>query len=262
MVVSGFALATPTFAATPYYPLYYTAGYGGTAYREHAPLNVSSAGIAESNSTNAQGTAVSLSAGPGASAGFVLEGGELGTLVSKAQNPPEGLAMMQVKDSGSGPVTVHLWIDSNSSNDNATNGDWFDWSGPLSGTSTNTLMGLGGDQEFIGPTLSSKRFTLNGNTVFFDPANHQSYTLNQLQSNAGSSLGLSATDNVAVWIGVNGTAVSGASSTITGVKVDSTAVPLGQLPEVPYAAAMPLLAGVGVVGLFWYRKTAQRRQVT
>lgn len=250
-------MTVPTFAATPYYPLYYTSSYHGAVYRQHAPFQVPSSGIAESNTTSSKGTTVALSAGPNTSAGFIVDGGELGTLASKSFNPPNGLAMVQIK--GSGSITVHLWIDSNMVNDTATNGDWFSWSGALSSTASNRLTSLGGDQVFVGPTKASEPFTLNGSTVFTDSANGHTYTLNELQGSQGAALGLSSVDNVAVWVGVEGR-TAGASATITDVKIDSTTVPLGQLPEVPYSAGLPLLAGAALAGL-WYRKSMRRAQL-
>lgn len=250
-------MTEPTFAASPYYPLYYTSSYQGATYRQHAPFQVPSSGIAESNTVSSKGTTVALRAGANASAGFIVNGGELGTLLSKSFTPPNGLAMVQIK--GTGPVTVHLWIDSNMVNDTAINGDWFSWSGALSSTAPNRLIGLSGDQVFVGPTKTSEPFTLNGSTVFTDSANGHTYTLNELQGSQGEALGLTSVDNVAVWVGVEGGA-TGAPATITDVKVNSTTVPLGQLPEVPYAAGLPLIAGAALAGL-WYRKSVRRAQL-
>ena len=244
LAASGLAMTAPVYASTsPYYPLYYTASYNGSLYRQHSPFQLSQPGISETNVTNSNGTTVTLNAGSSTSTGFVVEGGPLGSLRTKKSGGP-ALAMIQVK--GTGSFQVNLWIDANSANDNTTNGDWFSWNAALSATPS-PMTSQGGDIILQAPA-SNGQVIINGSTSFLDKSNGETYTLNQIQS--GKVTGFSSNDNVAVWVGVN----SG-SATITDLKVNSTPVPLGQLPEVPYAAALPLAGGIVLVGgIIWHRR--------
>jgi hypothetical protein len=251
MVGLALAVSSPAFAATPYYPLYYTASYGGTLYRQHAPFTLESEGISQTNTTSGNGTTVTLKdSGKTGSTGFVVEGGPLGTLATKSLSGDQGLSMFQVK--GTGTFQVDLWIDSNTANDSTTNGDRFSWRGPLSSTVPSSMSSEGSDQLLIGPSGTGP-FTLNGHTLFLDTANSTTYTLNDLQK--GDAPSITGSDNVAVWVGIKANA-SGPAATITGVKINSTAVPLGQLPEVPYAAGIPLMAGTVILGgVLWQKHT-------
>ncbi len=97
-------------------------------------------------------------------------------------------------------------------------------------------------------SLQHGQVIINGSTKFLDESNGHKYTLNDIQN--GKAPEISSNDNVAVWVGVNP-----GSATITDLKVNSTPVPLGQLPEVPYAAALPLAGGIVLVGgIIWHRR--------
>lgn len=251
LAASGLAMAGPAYAATnPYYPLYYTAYYNGNLYRQQSPFQVTQYGISETNVTSSGSTSITLAAGSkgSTSAGFVVEGGPIGNLSTKQLGGP---ALAAIKANGTGNFQVNLWIDANPSNDNAENGDWFSWNAPLS-ASPSQMISEGGDIILQGPpSTPNGQVIINGSTRFLDEANNQTYTLNQIQS--GNAPGISPNDNVAVWVGVN--SGPGSNATITGLKVNSTPVPLGQLPEVPYAAALPLAGGiVAVAGVIWQKR--------
>ena len=249
LAASGLAMAAPAYAAS-YYPLYYTASYNGNLYRQQSPFQVTQYGISETNVTSSGSTTITLAAGSkgSTSAGFVVEGGPIGSLSTKQLGGP---ALAAIKANGTGNFQVNLWIDANPNNDNAANGDWLSWNAPL-GASPSQMTSEGGDIILQGPqSTPNGQVIINGSTRFLDEANGKTYTLNDIQS--GQAPGISATDNVAVWVGVN--SGPGSNATITGLKVNSTPVPLGQLPEVPYAAALPLAGGiVAVAGVIWQKR--------
>lgn len=248
-IITGITAGGSVFAAT-YNPLYFTANQGPTLlYREHAPINSSQPSVSESLSQTKSGTIVTLQAGSGSSAGFVTSAGPIGSLTEK-QNGGPALSMIQVK--GTGSYQVALWVDTNSHNDSSANGPWFSWSGPLASHTLTNTTGNGGDSLFIAQsTPTGNKLTINGDTSFYDVSNGQLYTLNDLQN---GQAGVSPNDPVAVWVGTP--PESQLSATITGLKVNSTPVPLGQLPEVPYAAAIPMILGAAAVFVLKRRKLA------
>ncbi len=250
-IITGITAGGSVFAAT-YTPLYFTANQGPTLlYREHAPINSTQPSVSESLSQTKSGTIVTLQAGSGSSAGFVTSAGPIGSLTEK-QNGGPALSMIQVK--GTGSYQVALWVDTNSHNDSFVNGPWFSWSGSLASHTLTQKTGNGGDSLFIAQSTSKngQNLTINGSTSFYDVSNGQSYTLNQLQE---GHAGVSPNDPVAVWIGTPPTEAQ-SSAIITGLKINSTPVPLGQLPEVPYAAAIPMILGAAAVFVLKRRKLA------
>ncbi len=83
--------------------------------------------------------------------------------------------------SSAGSFSANIYLDSNN------DGDFFTWSPP------NVYAGLGGDQYFVGPGVSSGTLTITSTSLF------GGYTLAQLKS--GSAPGVSGSTIAGIWIG-------------------------------------------------------------
>ena len=201
------AASSPTLASQI---TYYNANYGGYFYRSTAPI-VSDAVYGVSQKTESNGS-IDLSAGPNAQytdSGFSMYYtgtlGDLGGIVVK----------------GSGTYGLNLWLDANN------DGDFFNWqtvAGATYMTDTGSDLYLSDDSS---SDPSTGTLVVTGSTQFFlmgsatPTGGGRSFTLAQIQTGALSSLGVSSTTKVAVWIGVVGTTSGSppASATITSVQM-------------------------------------------
>ena len=192
---------------------YYNANYGGNFYRSQAPI-VQQAVYGVSQTIESDGS-IDLTAGP--SAGYTDSGfsiyytGTLGNL--------NGLVVQ-----GQGTYDVNLWLDASG------NGDFFDWSQTVSGATYMTDTGGDlylSDDASSDPTTGtlvvtgSSRFFLMGSAT--PPSGGRTFTLAQLEEANGplSTLGVSPSTKVAVWIGIVGTSTGSppASATVSSVQM-------------------------------------------
>ena len=116
---------------------------------------------------------------PYADLGFGYTFGTLGDIASISIN-------------GSGTYSVNLWLDMNTTDDIASNGPFFNWSG-------NTMTGLGGDTYGLGPTITNNG-TITPSDSFMLMLNGYTYTIAELQS--GAVGGIDDNTIVGFWFGV------------------------------------------------------------
>ncbi|MDA8346585.1 MAG: S-layer homology domain-containing protein [Thermaerobacter sp.] len=182
---------------------YYNANYGGNFYRSPSTIEASAYGIEQS--INPDGS-IQLTAGPYSQytdSGFSIYHGTLSDLKS-------------LLVTGSGPFRLNIWLDANN------DGDFFDWSQTVSGSTYMT--GLGNDVYLLGNSAPTGGvLVVNGSTSFdlqgvsSPPGGKYTYTLAQLQAGDLSSIGVTSTTDVAVWIGINGTTTGSQAA----AKIDS-----------------------------------------
>jgi hypothetical protein len=98
------------------------------------------------------------------------------------------------------PFESNLWFDTNTGNDNASNGDFFSWSGGCLSSDDGDTYGLGPTSTTSGSrqvelVTGSSTFALTCNSVY------GSITLTQLKS--GYCSGINAATPVALWVGID-----------------------------------------------------------
>jgi hypothetical protein len=190
---------------------YYTVNNGSTFCRYTTPQTSVSlvGGGAASQSRNRHGkgpVTLSITGATGyADDGFYEPVGTLGDL--------EGYVV-----EAKAPFGSNLWLDTNTANDNSTNGDFFSWSGGC-------LSSLDGDSYGLGPTSTTQGKnqveTVTGSSSFALTCNsvYGSVTLTQLKS--GYCSGISGATPVAVWIGITVGSGGSLSTKIVGGQVES-----------------------------------------
>ncbi len=187
---------------------YYNANYGGYFFRSPSPTTIQNSVYGIGQTINGDGS-IYLTAGPHSQytdSGFSIYHGTLG-----------GLGSLLV--TGTGPFAVNIWVDASG------NGEFFDWSTPQTVDGNVYMTGLGGDVYFLGnATPTDGTLVINGSTTFYlegatPPHGQYTYTLNDLLNGDLSSLNVSSSSQVAVWIGITGsTAGPGTQATINTVQ--------------------------------------------
>ncbi len=184
---------------------YYTSTGGGTTTADgfcryttpQALLNLDDGDVSQSVSAGSVNLSITDATGY-IDTGFYVPLGTLGSLTTYS-----------ITSSGD-PIGTNLYFDTDATNDNASNGDWFTWSG-------NCMTSLGAPaypDTYASAPGGTGTVTVGGATPFYmqnGPQAGNSFTLAQLQ--AGDVSGITASTQVAAWVGI--TAGKGQSLSVT-----------------------------------------------